>query len=353
MRRSLKDFFIPENCTIREAMKRMGKTGKKVLFVVDSKRKLLGTLTDGDIRRWVLKVNDLRKTIKNAYNSKPISIAPGYDLQNIRTMMLKDRVEGIPVLSEDGVVKEILFWDSVFGQEKKIFRGNLRIPVVIMAGGKGTRLDPFTKILPKPLIPIGEKTIIEMIMEKFAHCGIKSFYLSINHKAQIIKAFLKEVQLPYQINLIEESKPLGTAGSLRMIKNRIKGSFFVSNCDIIIDTDYNEVEKYHKQNNNDITIVGSFRHFTIPYGICEIENGGQLLDINEKPEYDFLVNTGMYILKSRVLSYIPRNQFYNMTDLIIEVKARGGKVGVFPIDEKSWIDVGQMEEYRKVVSLFE
>jgi dTDP-glucose pyrophosphorylase len=353
MKKILKEFFIEESLSVREAMKQMGKTGKKILFVVDENKQLIGSLSDGDIRRWVLKESDLRKAIRNAYNKKPMTITPGYDIDHVKELMLVQRIEAIPVVSPDAVIEDILFWDTVFGKDKRTYSAKLSIPVVIMAGGKGTRLDPFTKVLPKPLIPLGEKTIIEMIMEKFARYGVNEFHLSINHKAQMIKAYLKEVNLPYKIHLVEESKPLGTAGSLRLLKNKIKGSLFVSNCDIIIETDYSDLENYHKQNANDITIVGSFRHFTIPYGVCDMEHGGQLVGINEKPEFDFLVNTGMYILNKKVLSLIPANESYNMTDLITDVKAQGGKVGIFPIDEKSWMDVGHLEEYRRAVSLLE
>ena len=169
----------------------------------------------------------------------------------------------------------------------------------------------------------------------------------------MVKAYFEEVKLDYKIHYVEEKMPLGTAGSLKLIEDFIKDSLIVSNCDIIIDADYHEIVAFHKKKNNDITVVGSFRHFTIPYGICHIQNGGNLVSIEEKPEYDFLVNTGMYILKKSVLRHIPKNKFYNATDLIQAVQDSGGKVGLFPIDEKSWIDVGQWEEYHRTVRLLQ
>ena len=223
--------------------------------------------------------------------------------------------------------------------------------MVIMAGGKGTRLDPFTRILPKPLIPIGDKAIIDIIMDKFADQGIKEFYVSINTKAHMIKSYFKEVNTKYSISYIEEEEPLGTAGSLKFLEGRIKGSVLVSNCDIIVDCDYAEVVDFHRNNGYDVTIVGSYRHFTIPYGICEIEKNGLLKDLKEKPEYDFLVNTGMTVLGKKTLGLIPAGEKFHITDLITRVRENRGKVGVFPINEKSWIDVGHWEEYHKSVKL--
>jgi NDP-sugar pyrophosphorylase family protein len=216
-----------------------------------------------------------------------------------------------------------------------------------MAGGKGTRLDPFTRILPKPLIPIGDKAIIDIIMERFSRHGVKEYFVSVNHKAKMIRSYFEEMATQYRIHYIEEEKPLGTAGSLKFLKDRIKDSVLVSNCDTIIDCDYSEITKFHKNNNYQISIVGSLKHFIIPYGICEIENGGLLRNLTEKPEYDYLVNTGMYILTNETLDLIPENQQYHITDLIKTVKNNGGRIGVFPISEKSWIDIGQWDEYRK------
>jgi len=203
--------------------------------------------------------------------------------------------------------------------------------------------------LPKPLIPIGDKPIIDIIMDKFSQQGVKEFYITINHKHRMIKSYFEEVNTKYTIHYIEEKEPLGTAGSLKLLKGKIKDPVLVTNCDIIINADYSEVVDFHNLNNYDMTIVGSFRHYTIPYGICEIENGGILKAITEKPEYDFLVNTGMYILKNKAIDLIPDNKLFHITDLVKSLKDDKGRIGIFPVSEKSWVDVGQWEEYKKAI----
>ncbi len=353
MKKEIKQFLISRNLSIKDAMRQMSKAAERILFVVDDKGRLLGSLTDGDIRRWFLKEGDLGVAVEGAYNKSPVCVEKDYSLEDVKRIMLKEKIEWIPVVNGKKRIHEILFWENVFGKETGIPREKIDLPVVIMAGGKGTRLDPFTKILPKPLVPVGEKAIIEIIMDKFHQYGIEEFYLSVNHKSHMIKAYFEEINGPYKIKYIEEEKPLGTAGSLRFLHGRIGKNLLVSNCDIIIEGDYTEVVKFHKAKNNDITIVGSFRHLTIPYGICTIENGGDLVKIDEKPEYDFLANTGMYLIKSDVLAYIPEGQFFGITDLVKSVQAHKGKVGVFPIDEKSWIDIGQWEEYRRTLRALE
>jgi NDP-sugar pyrophosphorylase family protein len=219
-----------------------------------------------------------------------------------------------------------------------------------MAGGKGTRMKPFTNILPKPLIPIGEKTMLEVIMEEYSKYGIHEYYLSVNYKRNMIKAYFEDEPNNYEIHYIEEDEPLGTAGSLKLVEHIIKTPFFVSNCDILVKGDYDKMYDFHIQGGFDLTIIGTMQHHQVPYGVCEIKEGGELIKIIEKPEYDFLVNTGMYILQPNVLDYIPENKFFHITHLIEGLKEKGGKVGVYPISEKSWIDVGQWNSYLNFVT---
>ncbi|MEK7375560.1 MAG: sugar phosphate nucleotidyltransferase, partial [Candidatus Margulisiibacteriota bacterium] len=192
-----------------------------------------------------------------------------------------------------------------------------------------------------------EKPIIEIIMEKYEEFGIKEFHISINHKARMIKSYFEEMGDNWKIHFVEEKKPLGTIGSLRLVKRIRTDNLFVTNCDIIINGDYEEMLAYHKKNNNDITLIASYRNFVIPYGVCDIENGGLLKKIREKPQYDLLVSTGMYIIKKKTIGLIPGNKRFDANEFISKVIALGGKIGVFPVDEKSWIDVGQWNEYHK------
>jgi NDP-sugar pyrophosphorylase family protein len=252
-------------------------------------------------------------------------------------------------VDEDRKVEHILVWDAVFGNGKKIAKPRLDLPVVIMAGGKGTRLDPFTRILPKPLIPIGDKPIIELIMEKFVEYGIKHFIVSLNHKARMVKSYFEEAKRAFRIQYVIEDKPLGTAGALRLLAKKLKETFIVTNCDIIINCDYAELVDFHARSRNDLTIVVSCRNFVIPYGVCDIEHGGVLKSMREKPGYDVLVNTGMYVVEPKLIRLIPAGKDFNFTDLITRAKELKMKVGVFPISEASWLDIGQWEEYQKAV----
>lgn len=342
-------YLITKNISVKEAMKRMNKVGEKILFVIEENNRLSGSLSDGDIRRWILKEGGLGEKIDRIYNRNPMFVTEDYNAEEVKQLMLNNKVEQIPVIDNQKVVVEILSWKNMFDKNVIAPKKKLNMPVVIMAGGKGTRLDPFTRILPKPLIPIGEKAIIDIIMDKFAEYGINEFYISVSHKAKMVKSYFEEVNTKHIIHYIEEAYPLGTAGSLRFLQGKIKESVLVSNCDIVIDCDYSEIVEFHNKNKYDITIVGSFRHFIIPYGICKIEKDGLLTNITEKPEYDFLVNTGMCILKKNTLELIPKDQKFHITDLVRKVKDNRGKVGVFPISEKAWIDVGQWEEYHQAV----
>lgn len=343
-------FIVETDATIIQAMRQLEETAQKILFVVDRERRLIGSLTDGDIRRWILAEGGLQDSIGKVCNKSPYRVDPNYDLEQVRGVMVERNIGCVPVVDDRGQLVELLFWESVFkdsGKHKPI--RPIHLPVVIMAGGKGTRLDPFTRILPKPLIPLGDKTVIEHIIDSFLKFGVSTFYLSVNHKSKIIKSYFEELHPPYTIEYIHEDRPLGTAGSLRYLRDQLAGSIIVTNCDILIEADYAELVEFHHKNHNDITIVGSLKNYHIPYGICEIVNGGTLARITEKPEYNFLVNTGMYVLRAETLRLIPEGEIFHMTHLIESVKEMGGKVAVFPVSDKAWLDTGEWAEYRKAL----
>ena len=352
MEKLIGSLSINSDASIKEAMQQLDFTAEKILFVIDNNR-LLGTLTDGDIRRWILNGGALNETAVKICNKNPLYFFEDFSVNEVKEKMILKKITCVPIINSDYKIIKLIFWNEVFGESfHKFTNFRLDVPVVIMAGGKGTRLDPLTRILPKPLIPIGDKTIIEIIINNFLNYQIQNFYLTINHKAKIIKSYFEELNPPYNISYIQEEKPLGTAGSLKYLEGEIDGNIFITNCDIIVNTNYYDLLEFHKNNDNDITLVASMKHYHVPYGICEIESGGSLVKINEKPEYNFLVNTGMYVIESKVLKMIPRNEFFHMTHLIEKLKKEGGKVGIFPVSESSWIDVGEWEEYKKALESF-
>lgn len=346
----LQQFLVKEEETVLTSMKKLDENAHKVLFVIDKSETLIGSLTDGDIRRWILSGNELsEKTFKVCCKS-PSFVNEDYSIQGVKDLMLSKNIECIPVLSNNNIIKDVLFWVDIFQDVKKEEpKKQMKYPVVIMAGGFGTRLAPFTTILPKPLIPVGDKSIVEHIIDRFLPYGIDDFYMTVNHKFKIIKSYFEDVKKEYSLKLVKESKPLGTAGSLKLLKEEIDDVFIVTNCDIIIHADYSEIVDLHIESGFDITLVSSMMNYKIPYGICEIDKGGSLIEIKEKPEYNFLISTGMYILNKKILDYIPDNEFFHITHLMEKVKENGGSVGVFPISENSWDDTGEWDEYKKTV----
>jgi len=346
----MKKITILPKITIRQAMKALDKTAEKCLIVVDENQKILGTLTDGDIRRSILAGMDFSATIENHYFTKPSILKINeYTNDEALELLRSKKLDLIPIIDENRYVVDYVTWSSLGEKSEKDENSLSSVSVVIMAGGKGTRLEPFTKVLPKPLVPIHEKPIIEHIIEKFTSLGVNDFYITVNYKSRILKAYFEELQPDYKVNFIDEQEPLGTAGSLKFLEGKFARPFFVTNCDIIIKADYTSLYNFHIKNGYDITLVASTKEYIIPYGTCELNGDGYLSHINEKPQYDFLINTGLYILNPEVLGLIPEKRLYHITHLIEDVKNRGKKVGVFPIDDDAWIDVGQWADYKKAV----
>ena len=343
------NILIDKSRTVRDALKQLNKTGEKILFVVDDGNILKGSLSDGDIRRWILNEGSLTEELCTVCFSNTFTVSLNYQINEVKQEFKKRDISHVPVLDNQNRIIDILKYEKIFnGNVLRKPKDFLNAEVVVMAGGKGTRLDPFTKILPKPLIPIGEKTILEIIIEKFTEYQVNHFYISVSHKAKIIKSYFEELAPPYKLTFLYEDKPLGTIGAVKQLEDVVRNQILLTNCDIIIETDYNDLLKHHKESKNDITVVTSLKHYHIPYGICEIENGGSLVRIKEKPGYDFHVNTGMYVINPDVLEHIPENKFYHITDLIEKIKSTH-KIGIYPIGENSWVDIGEWGEYKKAV----
>lgn len=345
--------LIRDQITVKEAMKQMGEGCEKILFVVDDGYRLLGTATDGDIRRWILKDGSLNEKVAEIYHKSPRTVPAQYKLELVKELMTEERIPVMPVVDSQGYLVDALFWNDIFSDKAKPKHGNLTVPVLIMAGGKGARLDPFTKILPKPLIPVGEKPIVEIVMDRFAEFGCWEFYLTVNYKGKMIQSYFENSDCSYDVRLLWEESESGTAGSLREMQSLNAEHLFVSNCDILITADYSDIFHFHETNENDITIVGSVQHHRVPYGVMEIKNGGVVQSIVEKPEYDFLVNTGLYLIRKEVIRYVPDKGIYDFTDLIKEVKNNGGMVRVYPVAQDAWMDIGQWQEYQNTLKKLE
>lgn len=346
----MKKYFITPGSSLKKALDKVSKAESKCLLVVDKEEKLLGTLSDGDIRRAILENQDISRKISKLYNDSPFFFVEGkYSKSEARKKFTEMKYDIIPVLDEKGKVNQVFTWSSFFSSQKVKDKVTEDIPVIIMAGGKGTRLAPFTKVLPKPLIPIQDKTVIEHIISRFTSSGLENFYITVNYKSMIIKAFFSELNPSYNVDFVEEQEPLGTIGSVALVKSRINDRFFVSNCDIILDVDHADLLKFHKERGNNISIVASAKNYSIPYGTCEINEKGFLKKITEKPSFDMLINTGLYLMDKKVIQLIPPGKSFDAPDLLSQAMKEGLKIGVYPVNGDDWIDIGQWTEFREAV----
>lgn len=342
--------IINVNDSIICALKNMDGQRTKLVFVFDEDR-FQSILTIGDIQRAIIRNSSLSDPVSTILNKDKIYASVSDDIEQIRQIMIDELIDCMPILNENGEIVDVLFWQDIFPESVQQKRKKITLPVVIMAGGKGTRLKPITNVIPKPLVPIGNKTILEEIMDQFENIGCNEFFMSVNYKSDIIKFYLDQLEHNYQIKFFEESKPLGTIGSVSLLKGKIKTPFFVSNCDSIIDQDYRDVYEYHINNKNDITIVTTLKSISIPYGVIETGEGGIMTGLREKPEHTFMINTGVYILNPEIIDEIPENEFFHITDLIEKVRAKAGRVGCFPVSENAWKDMGEWPEYLKMINV--
>ena len=341
--------IIEPDCTLLEAMKKMDDIKMKVLFVF-CHDKFEGILTIGDIQRAIIKGCSLNNAINDILDRNKIYADVSESIDSIKKKMELIRAECMPVLNKGDLVK-VYTWEELFAESDEPKKKMLDLPVVIMAGGLGTRLKPLTNVIPKPLVPVGDKTILEVIMDQFEEIGCRKFYMSVNYKADMMEYYLSKLPHKYDIEFFMENTPLGTIGSVALLKGKIKTPFFVSNCDSINDQDYRDVYDYHQNNHNDMTIVTMIKTFKIPYGVIETGEDGLMVALREKPEQTYMVNTGAYILNPDLIDEIPEGKFFHITDLMEKVKARGGRVGCFPVSEKAWHDMGDWDEYLRMINI--
>ena len=335
--------FIREDDTILHAMHTFDASGRRNAFVVDDDMKLLAALSEGDVRRFILAGGDLNEPVKKIANYKPRSLREE-EIDDARDFMRRHNIEGLPIVDENGVVIDTVYWSEYHYKKQS----DLSSPVVMMAGGKGTRLYPYTRILPKPLIPVGEKPIAELIMDSFADYGINRMIMIVNHKKNMIKSYFAEANRPYDIEFVDEDKPLGTGGGLALIRGMVDETFILTNCDILVEEDFSKIYAHHKNEGNAITMICSLRNFQIAYGIVEFGEHGNITNMQEKPEYSFFTNTGVYIVEPEVLNYIHDDEAIGFPDIINRLKDDGKKVGVYPINENTWMDMGQLDELSKM-----
>ncbi len=341
----LDQFLVLPEMTIMDTLTKIDKNTKGIVYVVDSDRILLGAITDGDIRRYILKNQSIKGDARDIMNSSLMYLEKGHASRAV-SVMRENKITSIPIVDGE---KHLLYIEFANGT-KRYEREDLSIPVVIMAGGKGTRLRPYTDILPKPLIPIGDQTITEHIMNHFERFGCSDFTMILNYKKEFIKAYFMEGERKRNLSFLEEKEFLGTAGGLRLLKGKMDSVFFMSNCDILIEENYSEILDYHKKQGSIITLVCALKRQVIPYGTITTNKEGAAVGLTERPEFEFLTNTGLYVIEPEFLDEIPENTFIHITDVIQNCIDKNKKVGVYPINEDAWMDMGQLEELEKMRS---
>ncbi len=340
---NMNEVYIGEDKSILDAMQQLDKSARKILFV-HREGKLMASLTDGDIRRWILKKGDLQMSVKYAANYEPKYLYEQQADQAVRTM--KDYgIDALPIVDKERRIRKVVFTNDLKLEHRTFEK---EIPVVIMAGGLGTRLSPYTNILPKPLIPVGDYPIAEHIINRFCNDGCRQFYMIVNYKRNMIKAYFEEIDKAYQLDFIMEEKALGTGGGISLLKGKIKDTFILTNCDILIDDDLPRAYEQHIKSANLITMVCSLKNFTIPYGVVNIGEDGTIASIQEKPNMSFFTNTGCYFVEPEVIEDLEYNEPADFPTIIEKYMKEGKRIGIYPIGEEAWLDMGQLDELEKM-----
>lgn len=338
--KSISDYIINADMKIVDAIRKIDNNGRGIAFVCDG-FKLRGVLSDGDVRRFLMQGGNLENPVSKVANFSPRSVRKGQAI-DLKKYISDNRITAVPVIDENGLIVEIKFKE---GDEVKD-RITLGIPVVIMAGGKGTRLQPYTQILPKPLIPIGDKTITEHIIDRFAEFGCTDITMIVNYKKKFIETYFLDGSMG-NIKFVEEESYRGTGGGLSLLQG-VKERFFMTNCDILLNADYSSILEQHLSERNIITLVCARKKYEIPYGIVEKDLDKDSVVLKEKPTYSFLANTGFYLIEPRFLDKIPKDAFVHITDVITKCIEEGENVGVYEIEGDDWMDMGQIDELERM-----
>ena len=336
-------FLGSDELNVSEAMKKIDDNTYGILFLTDAGGILSSCITDGDIRRFLLSGGRLDAPTKEASNKHPKTAKT---LKEAGQLYHRKNYIVIPVLDEEGRVTDIYAGET--GEISRKKHSLLDIPVVINAGGKGTRLDPYTRVLPKPLIPVGELPIIELIMQEYQSYDCNDFHIIVNYKRDLMKAYFADVDRRYNITWYDEERPLGTGGGLSLLRGKLDSTFFFANCDALLTANYESMIRFHKDNGNVITMICAYKNINIPYGVVEMGSNGSIEEMKEKPLVSFMANTGIYIVEPEVIDDMNDDEMIDFPDIIKREKEKHKKVAAFPVGESDWLDMGQMPELEKM-----
>jgi dTDP-glucose pyrophosphorylase len=330
---------ISKDIKIKQALKVISDGAAQIALVVDKKGKLLGTLTDGDIRNGLLKGMNLNSSIKEIYFKKPIIAKKSDPREKLLKISLSNKIHQIPIVDKNSKVIGMHILDELI---KPKIKSNV---VVIMAGGKGMRLRPLTKNIPKPMLKVGNKPILQTIVKKFKESGYENFIICVNYKSKIIKNYFGDgTKFGVKIRYIKEKKRLGTAGALSLFTKKPKEPFFVINGDLLTNLDFNKMLDFHMRHNSKATMCITECNINSPYGEVKL-NDENIKSIEEKPIRKVFVNAGVYILDPICINLIPK-KFYDMTTLFKKIISKKFKTISFPLGEY-WLDIGKLNDFKK------
>lgn len=336
------DLCIGRGATLREALERVSKTGKGLALVVDGECRLLGIVTDGDLRKAILRGVSLDAGIEAAVNRTPIVAPSGLVRADALALMRRRTIRHLPLVDGEGRVAELLLLDELLAPPPP-----LSIPAVIMAGGEGKRLQPLTEATPKPLLRVGGKPLVEILIEHLRRCGVTEVIVTLRHKSEMIRDGLGDgARLGVRLTYVEESRPLGTMGALSLIRERLERGVFVVNADILTKCDFRAMWEFHRRQGPPAMTVGvSLHQVEIPYGEFTLR-GDRVLGVDEKPRKEYPINTGIYVLEPSAIHLIPPDVYFDATDLIHALLGAGRPVAAYTIREY-WLDVGRHFDFEK------
>ena len=338
--KNIENIKLRQNATIKEALGIIDSGAMQIALVVDDNDKLLGTLTDGDIRRGILRGLDLDSSIETIVFKEPAVAKISSTKEEILKLALSRKLHQIPVVDDNGRVLGIKEIEELVEPKIKTNR------VILMVGGLGTRLRPLTQDTPKPMLKVGNKPILQTIVEKFAEYGFVNITMCVNFNASIIRDYFGDgKEFGVNIDYVLEQKRMGTAGALSLLKERPSEPFFVMNGDLLTNVNFEHIFNYHVLNKATATMCVREYDYEVPYGVVKM-NDNKIIEIVEKPVQKFFVSAGIYMLSPEILDLIPKNEFYDMPALFEKLIRLSKNVISFPIREY-WLDIGRMEEYQR------
>jgi len=339
----IEDIIVNESTIIMDVLKIIDKSSKQLAIVVDKNNKLLGTISDGDIRRAILKSISLENTVKNIYFRTPTVANINDSRESIINICTSKKIHQIPIVDDNGNLVGLEILDELISKQNKSNK------VVLMVGGLGTRLKPLTNTTPKPMLYVGGKPILETIISKFASYGFVNIVLCVNYKSDIIKDYFGDGnKFGVNIEYIFEEKRMGTAGALSLLIENLDEPFFVMNGDLLTNVNFEHLLNFHLESNAMATMCVREYDFQVPFGVVELDVG-KIKSIKEKPTHSFFVSAGIYMLSPAVLSHIPKDEFYDMPTLFEKMIELKQNLISFPIREY-WLDIGRIEEFEKANS---